>query len=116
MPPLTLQASKVESLAEPEDRVQVVRPADLKHRSHQAWLRHSDGYSRLISRESKEGLMGNVNGLRHKRPRRCPGMDGGLRVLMELPSSLPLRSINTFFATLRSAAKGALYYSIIVPG
>ena len=38
------------------------------------------------------------------------------RVLMELPSSLPLRSINAFFATLYSAAKGVLYYSILVPG
>ena len=34
----------------------------------------------------------------------------------EITQSLPLRSINIFFATLRSAAKGALYYSIIVPG
>ena len=33
-----------------------------------------------------------------------------------MSQSLPLRSINAFFATLYSAAKGVLYYSIIVPG
>ena len=33
-----------------------------------------------------------------------------------IAQSLPLRSINPFFATLHSAAKGVLYYSIIVPG